>query len=65
MWALICPFKKSGFPSVGSFGARVEAVVIITVDEWKRLCADTPQLQTTQFDVGTYVDGDESRSEAP
>lgn len=56
IWALHCPFKKDGFPSVGNFGATVKPVVIMSMETWKRLCADVPQLQTTQFNVGTYVD---------
>ena len=56
IWALPCPFKKSVFPVLGSFGAREDSVVIMTVATWKRLCADVPQLQTTQFEVGTYED---------
>jgi hypothetical protein len=54
MWAMHCPFKKTGFPVLGSFGASEKAVVIMTVETWKRLCADVPQLQTTQFEVGSY-----------
>ena len=54
IWVLECPFKKSGVPVVGSFGATSRNVVILTTETWKRLCADVPQLQTTQFEVGTY-----------
>ncbi len=54
IWALHCPFKKNGFPSLGTFGATEDTVIIMTLDTWKRLCADVPQLQTTQFDVGSY-----------
>lgn len=56
IWTLMCPFKKNGFPSVGSFGASVDGVVIMKIETWKRLCADVPQLQTTAFDVGHYTD---------
>lgn len=53
IWAMACPFKKSGFPVVGTFGATVRNVVIFDVATWTRLCQDVPQLQTTQFEVGT------------
>ncbi len=56
MWVLHCPFKKSGFPVVGTFGTTEKAVVIMTLETWKQLCQDVPQLQTTQFNVGHYTD---------
>jgi hypothetical protein len=52
IWVAQCPFKKSGFPSLGSFGKSIAPVVIFKMETWKRLCADVPQLQTTQFEVG-------------
>ena len=51
-----CPFKKNGVPSLGTFGASEQPVVIFTLETWKKLCADVPQLQTTQFEVGSYVE---------
>ena len=54
MWVLHCPFRKDGTPVLGSFGASERPVVIIALDTWKTLCADVPQLQTTQFEVGSY-----------
>jgi hypothetical protein len=54
IWALHCPFNKKGFPVVGSFGSTERSVIIIPVETWKRLCADVQQLQTTQFEVGSY-----------
>lgn len=54
IWALRCLFKKTGVPSLGTFGATEAPVVIMTLETWKRLCADVPQLQTTQFEVGSY-----------
>ena len=54
MWVLEAPFNKRGVPVMGSFGSRSGNVVIFTVSEWKRLCANVPQLQTTQFEVGSY-----------
>jgi hypothetical protein len=54
IWAAHCPFKKNGFPSLGTFGATVKPVVIMSMETWTRLCKDVPQLQTTQFEVGTY-----------
>lgn len=56
IWTLMCPFKKNGFPVVGTFGTRTGQVVIFSTAEWKRLCEDVPQLQTTQFEVGSYED---------
>lgn len=47
-----CPFNKHGAPVVGSFGSRIQNVVIITVETWNRLCAENPQLASTQFEVG-------------
>lgn len=58
MWGLACPFNKKGFPVMGSFGSRVQNVVVMTTAEWTRLCKAVPQLQITKFNVGTYVDGD-------
>ncbi len=53
IWALHCPFTKTGFPSVGSFGSTVRPVIIIPVATWNRLCADIPALATTWFEVGS------------
>ena len=54
IWALHCLFRKDGTPSLGTFGKTERPVIIMTVETWKRLCADVPQLQTTQFEVGQY-----------
>jgi hypothetical protein len=54
IWALWMPFKKSGFPSLGTFGATERKVVIIPMETWNTLCAENPGLQTTQFEVGSY-----------
>lgn len=54
IWVLHCPFKKNGVPVLGNFGASEKPVVIIPLETWKKLCADVPQLQTTQFEVGSY-----------
>lgn len=54
IWVLHCPFKKTGVPVMGSFGASEKPVVIFTLETWQKLCADVPQLQTTQFEVGSY-----------
>jgi hypothetical protein len=53
MWAMHCPFRKTGSPVLGSFGASIEPVVIMKMSTWTQLCKDVPQLQTTQFEVGT------------
>ncbi len=54
MWAMHCAFKKDGFPSLGTFGKSIEPVVILTMEEWLRLCDAVPQLADTQFEVGAY-----------
>jgi len=54
MWVIEAPFNKRGVPVMGSFGSRSGTVVIFTIEAWKRLCADVPQLQTTVFEVGSY-----------
>lgn len=54
MWAMHCPFKKDGFPVLGSFGKEVKPVVIITMDEWNRLNEAIPELGRTMFEVGSY-----------
>lgn len=59
IWVLNCPFTKTGFPVTGTFGRTIQPVVIMTMDTWKKLCADVPQLQTTQFEVGHIVGDDE------
>lgn len=56
MWVAHCPFRKNGSPVLGTMGSSEQAVVVMTTDEWRRLCADVPQLQTTQFRVGTFDD---------
>lgn len=54
MWVMHCPFKKDGFPSLGSFGKDIKPVVIITMDEWNRLNESIPELAKTMFEVGSY-----------
>lgn len=54
IWAAHCPFRKSGSPVLGTMGSRIEEVIVIRVETWKRLCEDVPQLQTTLFEVGTF-----------
>lgn len=56
IWALHCPFTKKGFPVLGSFGSTERSVIIITVADWKRLCAENPTMATTRFEVGSYDD---------
>jgi hypothetical protein len=53
IWALPAAFKKSGFPSMGSFGATVRNVVIMDAETFKRLVAEHPSLATAEFRVGT------------
>lgn len=54
IWAAHCPFRKNGTPVLGTMGSGIRTVIVIEADTWKRLCADVPQLQTTQFEVGTF-----------
>lgn len=53
IWVTHCLFKKSGFPSLGTFGASESPVVIMKLATWEQLCRDVPQLQTMQFEVGS------------
>ena len=53
MFAMHCPFRKTGSPVVGNMGATVRQVVLFEMAEWQRLCEQVPQLATTQFRVGT------------
>lgn len=53
IWVTPCAFKKNGFPSLGSFGARVANVVILPLETWTKLCAEIPELGKRQFEVGT------------
>ena len=54
IWALHCPFKKDGFPSLGTFGKTIEPIIIMKVDTWTKLCAKHPSLSEEQFEVGSY-----------
>lgn len=54
IWVMHCPFRKNGTPVLGSFGATTQPVVIFQMATWKKLCEDVPQLQTTQFEVGSF-----------
>ena len=54
IWAAHCPFRKTGSPVLGTMGATVQPVVVMTMATWNRLCADVPALQTMQFEVGTF-----------
>lgn len=52
IWTLYCAFKKSGVPSVGNFGSRIEPVVVIHQGVWNRMCEEIPALATARFEVG-------------
>jgi hypothetical protein len=56
IWVMHCPFRKTGSPVLGTFGATTKPIVMMTLDTWKKLCQDVPALQTTQFEVGSYED---------
>lgn len=53
LWVTPILFKKNGFPSLGTFGRTEGTAVIMRTETWRRLCQDVPQLQTTQFEVGS------------
>lgn len=53
IWAVLCPFKKNGFPSLGTFGASEAPVVIIPMEAWEKLCREIPELAARQFEVGS------------
>lgn len=56
IWVLHMPFKKNGFPVVGSFGAKTEGVVIMKLADWTAMCNEVEALKTRQFEVGHYED---------
>ncbi len=56
IWVLHMPFKKNGFPVVGTFGAHIEGVVIMKIADWTALCNSVEALKTRQFEVGSYED---------
>ena len=58
IWVLHCPFKKTGVPVLGTFGATIRPVVVVPLETWKRLCAEIPELAAQQFEVGSYDCGD-------
>ena len=53
IWAVHCPFRKSGSPVLGNFGYTERGVIIIPADTWTRLCREIPALAVQQFEVGT------------
>ena len=53
IWALHCPFRKDGFPSMGSFGRTIEPVIVMKMKTWNELCAKFPDLAAEQFEVGS------------
>lgn len=54
IWAAHCPFRKSGSPVLGTTGSSIQPVIVMTVETWKKLCAEHPTLGTAQFEVGTW-----------
>jgi hypothetical protein len=54
IWALACPFKKDGTPSLGTFGRTIRNVVIVPVETWTQLCRENPGMSATRFEVGSY-----------
>lgn len=53
IWALYCPFKKDGFPSMGTFGKSIEPVIVMKASTWEQLCDEIPDLATKKFEVGS------------
>jgi hypothetical protein len=58
IWVTYCPFKKSGFPSIGTFGKSIAPVVSMRLETWQRLCREIPELATHQFEVGSQMEID-------
>ena len=54
IWVMHCPFRKTGSPVLGTFGATTQPVVIIPLATWEQLAKDIPALGATQFEVGSY-----------
>lgn len=57
IWAMECPFRRSGSPVMGTFGATAKPVVVMTTETWARLVQRIPELKTMQFEVGTFDEG--------
>jgi len=53
IWAIYCPFRRSGSPVIGTFGAQVRPVVIVPMETWTALCREIPALGAKQFEVGS------------
>lgn len=53
IWAFHCPFRKTGSPVLGSFGATIRPVVIVPMETWTKLCREIPELGARQFEVGS------------
>ena len=53
VWSTEAPFRKDGFPVVGTFGATSRSVIIMTRETFKRLVDEHPSLSTAEFRVGT------------
>ena len=54
IWAMHCPFRKTGSPVLGSMGSSVQPVIVMTLETWQALCQRDPTIQTMPFEVGTY-----------
>ena len=54
IWAMHCPFRKTGSPVLGSMGTSVRPVIVMTMETWYALCQRFPEIQTMQWEVGTY-----------
>lgn len=51
VWVAATTFRKDGTPILGSLGASADDVAVMTLDDFKRLCA-LPGNATTQFEIG-------------
>jgi hypothetical protein len=54
IWSMPTTFRRDGSPVMGSFGASVQQVVVMTSETFKRLVRENPDLSTAQFNVGTF-----------
>lgn len=53
IWVLHCPFKKNGYPSLGTFGKTIEEVIVMKASTWTQLCVEIPALGDKKFEVGS------------
>ena len=60
IWKMLCPFRKTGSPVLGTFGKSAATVIILRVEVFRQLIDDHPSLATAQFEVGEFTDEENS-----